>query len=140
MKIGHNVCEFLVSQLKAGLIPASFLPLQSGVGNIANAVLGCLGSSPDIPAFQMYTEVVQDAVIELMKGGKCTFASSCSLTVSDAKLEEVFNNIKFFHDKILLRPGEITNNPEVVRRLGLITINTALEADIFGNVNSTGMS
>ena len=137
MKIGHNVCEFLVSQLKAGLIPASFLPLQSGVGNIANAVLGCLGSSPDIPAFQMYTEVVQDAVIELMKGGKCTFASSCSLTVSDAKLEEVFNNIKFFHDKILLRPGEITNNPEVVRRLGLITINTALEADIFGNVNST---
>ena len=58
MKIGHNVCEFLVSQLKAGLIPASFLPLQSGVGNIANAVLGCLGSSPDIPAFQMYTEVV----------------------------------------------------------------------------------
>ena len=38
---------------------------------------------------------------------------------------------------MVLRPGEISNNPEIVRRLGIITINTALEADIFGNVNST---
>ena len=137
MKIGNNVCNFLAQQLKSGLIPPQFLPLQSGVGNIANAVLACLGSNPDIPAFEMYTEVVQDAVIDLMKEGKCKFASSCSLTVSDDKLNEVFQNIGFFHDKIILRPGEITNNPEVVRRLGLITMNTALEADIFGNVNST---
>ena len=137
MKIGNNVCNFLAQQLKSGLIPPQFLPLQSGVGNIANAVLACLGSNPDIPAFEMYTEVVQDAVIDLMKEGKCKFASSCSVTVSDDKLNEVFQNIGFFHDKIILRPGEITNNPEVVRRLGLITMNTALEADIFGNVNST---
>ena len=137
MKIGNNVCNFLAQQLKSGLIPPQFLPLPSCVGNIANAVLACLGSNPDIPAFEMYTEVVQDAVIDLMKEGKCKFASSCSLTVSDDKLNEVFQNIGFFHDKIILRPGEITNNPEVVRRLGLITMNTALEADIFGNVNST---
>ena len=43
----------------------------------------------------------------------------------------------FFHDKILLRPAEISNNPEVIRRLGVIAMNTALEADIFGCVNST---
>lgn len=36
-----------------------------------------------------------------------------------------------------MRPEEISNNPEVVRRLGLITINTAIEFDLFGNVNST---
>mgnify|MGYP001529156451 CR=1 FL=1 len=136
-KIGQNVADFLAADMKRGIIPPSFLPLQSGVGNIANAVLACLGSNPDIPAFEMYTEVVQDAVIDLMKEGKCKFASSCSLTVSDDKLNEVFQNIGFFHDKIILRPGEITNNPDVVRRLGLITMNTALEADIFGNVNST---
>ena len=137
MKIGSNVCDFLVSQLKAGLIPPQFLPLQSGVGNIANAVLGCLGSNPDIPAFEMYTEVIQDAVIDLMKEGKCKFASCCSMTISDDKQNEVFQNIKFFHDKVIMRPGEISNNPEVARRLGLIAINTALEADIFGNINST---
>ena len=38
---------------------------------------------------------------------------------------------------MLLRPQEITNNPEVVRRIGIVSINTALEADIFGNINST---
>lgn len=136
-RIGHNVCEFLVSQLKCGLIPKEFLPLQSGVGNIANAVLAQLGDSADIPAFEMYTEVVQDAAMELMFQGKCKFASSCALTVSDDMLNRIFDNIQFFHDRLILRPGEITNNPEIVRRLGLITMNTALEADIFGNINST---
>lgn len=85
----------------------------------------------------MYTEVIQDAVIGLMKTGKCKFASGCSLTVSPAVLDEIYKDIDFFRDKIVLRPGEISNSPEVVRRLGLITINTALEADIFGNINST---
>ncbi len=137
LKIGDNVSNFLASQLKSGLIPAQFLPLQSGVGNIANAVLGCLEKNPDIPNFAMYTEVIQDSVIDLMKSGKCTFASGCSLTVSNPVLDEFYNNIDFFRDKVMLRPGEISNNPEIVRRLGLITINTALEADIFGNINST---
>ena len=137
MKIGQNVSDFLTSQLKAGLIPPEFLPLQSGVGNIANAVLGCLGENPHIPPFQMYTEVVQDAVIGLIREGRCTFASSCSLTVSDKVMQQVYGDLDFFRDKLVLRPGEISNNPELVRRMGLITINTALEADIFGNVNST---
>ncbi len=74
---------------------------------------------------------------QLMEKGKCRFASTCSMTFSDAKMTEVFNNIDFFRDKILMRPGEISNSPEIVRRLGVITMNTALEADIFGNINST---
>lgn len=137
MAIGNNVANFLAAEIKAGRIPASFLPMQSGVGNVANAVLGALGSNKDIPAFNVYTEVIQDAVIELMREGRVTFASGCSLTVSNEVIDEIYNDLDFFKDKILLRPQEISNNPEVVRRLGLITINTALEADIFGNINST---
>jgi len=136
-KIGDNVATFLASQIANGTIPKEFLPLQSGVGNIANAVLASLGSNPDIPPFKMYTEVIQDAVIELMKDGHVTFASGCSLTISPSVLDEVYANFGFFRDKFILRPQEISNNPEIVRRLGLITVNTALEADIFGNVNST---
>lgn len=135
--IGNNVCNFLIHELRRGAIPPSFLPLQSGVGNVANAVLFGLGESNEVPAFDMYTEVIQDAVVDLMEHGKCRFASTCSLTFSDAKMAEVFNNIDFFRDKILIRPGEISNSPEIVRRLGVITMNTALEADIFGNINST---
>lgn len=136
-KIGENVATFLENEMKAGRIPAGFLPIQSGVGNIANAVLGALGENPHIPPFEMYTEVIQDAVIDLMKKGDVKYASGCSLTISAEKLEEVFADIDYFKKHVVLRPQEISNNPEVARRLGLITINTALEADIFGNINST---
>ena len=139
-KIGENVANFLLSELHRGIIPQEFLPLQSGVGNIANAVLGSLGKCDDIPAFSMFTEVIQNSVIDLMKNGRITFASGSSLTLSDDVLMDVYNDYDFFRDKLMLRPQEITNNPEVVRRLGVIAINTALEVDIFGNVNSTNVS
>ena len=140
MAIGNNVAKFLAGELEAGRIPKEFLPMQSGVGNVANAVLAAVGANKDIPAFNVYTEVIQDAVIALMKEGRVKFASGCSLSVSNEVIREIYTNLDFFKDKILLRPQEISNNPEVARRLGLITINTALEADIFGNINSTHVS
>lgn len=136
-RIGQNVASFLAAEVKSGRLPPGFLPLQSGVGNIANAVIGALGSNPGIPPFTMYTEVIQDSVIDLVKSGKCTFASGCSLTVSPTKLLEVYKNLEYFRSRIVLRPQEISNSPEIVRRLGLITVNTAIEVDLFGNVNST---
>jgi succinate CoA transferase len=136
-RIGENVAQFLAGEIRAERLPGSFLPLQSGVGNIANAVIGALGANPGIPPFMMYTEVIQDAVIDLIRSGKCTFASGCSLTVSQPKLKEVYADLEFFRPRMVLRPQEISNSPELVRRLGLITVNTAIEVDLFGNVNST---
>ena len=136
-RIGQNVADFLAADVKAGRIPSTFLPLQSGVGNIANAVLGALGRNPEIPAFEMYTEVLQDSVVDLIKQGRVKFGSTCSLTVTNECLRDIYDNMDFFRDKLVLRPSEISNNPEIVRRLGVISINTALEADIYGNVNST---
>ena len=136
-QIGSNVVRFLVSEYESGRLPKEFLPLQSGVGNVANAVLYDLGESTRLPNFMMYTEVIQDAVLELLKKGKCTFASTCSMTFSDQTEEELFRDLHYFHDKIVIRPAEISNNPEVIRRLGVIAMNTAIEADIFGSVNST---
>lgn len=136
-RISENICHFLASQLREGRIPKEFLPIQSGVGNVANAVLYGLGENPEIPQFEMYTEVIQDAVMYLMEQGRCKFASTCALTFSDDAMLHFMDNIDFFRDKVLMRPGEISNSPEIVRRLGLIAMNTALEADIFGNVNST---
>lgn len=135
--IGANVADFLAQEIKKGRLPKEFLPVQSGVGNIANAALYGLADHPGIPKFEMYTEVVQDAVMELMQKGKCTFASTCALAFSDETMLRFMDSINFFRDKLLMRPAEITNHPEVARRLGLIAINTALECDIYGNVNST---
>lgn len=138
-RIGMNVADFLSNELRKGRIPASFLPLQSGVGNIANAVLAALGGHKGIPDFEMYTEVIQDSVIQLMESGRIKFASGCSLTVSQEMLSHVYDNLDFFHERIVLRPQEISNSPEVARRLGIVSMNTALEVDLFGNVNSTNV-
>ena len=137
LAIGENVSNFLVGEIRAGRIPGSFLPVQSGVGNVANAVLGAMGANREIPVFDIYTEVIQDAAIKLMNEGRVNFASGCSLTVCREVLDDIYARLDYFKSKLLLRPQEITNSPEVVRRMGVITINTALEADIFGNINST---
>lgn len=136
-QIGNNVASFFVKEMAEGRMPKSFLPIQSGVGNIANAVLAAMGESKEIPDFEVYTEVIQDAVIDLMESGRIKFASGCSLTVSNPCIEKIYKNLDFFKERTVLRPSEISNNQEVVRRLGIIAINTALEADIFGNINST---
>ncbi|KAA6310650.1 Propionyl-CoA:succinate CoA transferase, partial [termite gut metagenome] len=126
-QIGVNVANFLAADMKRGIIPSTFLPLQSGVGNIANAVLGALGRDKTIPDFEMYTEVTQDSVIALMKEGRVKFGSTCSLSVSNEVLDEVYNNMDFFRNKMVIRPSEISNSPEIARRLGLISMNTAIE-------------
>ncbi len=136
-QIGNNVANFFIKEMAEGRMPKSFLPIQSGVGNIANAVLAAMGESKEIPDFEVYTEVIQDAVIDLMESGRIKFASGCSLTVSNPCIEKIYKNLDFFKERTVLRPSEISNNQEIVRRLGIIAINTALEADIFGNINST---
>lgn len=136
-RIGNNVADFFAAEMKAGRIPPHFLPIQSGVGNIANAVLASMGSNPDIPRFEVYTEVIQDAVLDMMQKGFISFASGCSLTVSNDALHQFYKDLDFFKNKLVLRPSEISNNPGVARRLGVIALNTAIEVDIFGSVNST---
>lgn len=136
-RIGANVAEFLAAERRAGRLPAEFLPVQSGVGDVANAVLGAMGEHPDIPVFEMYSEVLQDSVFALMRSGKIRFGSSVAITATKAQQLEIYANLPFYRRRIVLRPQEITNHPEVIRRLGVISINTAIECDVFGNVNST---
>lgn len=136
-KIADNVVNFLLNELKLGRIPAEFLPLQSGVGNINNAVMKRLGKNPAIPPFMMYSEVLQESVVGLLEEGKITGASASSLTVSPDSLEKIYDNMDFFANRIVLRPQEISNHPEIIRRLGIIALNVGLEFDIYGHANST---
>lgn len=139
-KIADNVINFILKEMEAKRIPPEFLPIQSGVGNIANAVMSNLGKSDKVPPFHMYTEVMQDSVVDLMRQGLVEGVSTTALTLSDEKMQEVYKDFDFFASRILLRPQEYSNNPGIVRRLGVITTNTALEVDIYGHVNSTHVS
>ena len=136
-QIGQNVADFLVANMKCGKIPPTFLNLQSGVGSGANAVLGALGHSTEVPNFNIYTEVLQDAPVQLMREGRVLSASACSLTVTNECMKGIYRDMDFFRDKLVLRPSEISNNPEVIARIGVCSLNTAIEVDLYGHVNST---
>ncbi len=136
-QIARHVIQFLLEEIKSGRIPKSLLPLQAGVGKIANGVMAALGRNSKIPAFTMYSEVFQNAMVDLMLSEKLIGASACSLTVTSDKLKQITDNLDFFIPRIVLRPQEISNHPGIIRRLGVIALNTALEMDIYGNVNSS---
>ena len=135
-RIAGHILEFLSWEVKKGRMPENLLPLQSGVGNIANAVLFGLEEGP-FEGLTSYTEVIQDGMVRLLKSGKLTCASATAFSLSPAMMDEVNANMSFYRDKIVLRPQDISNNPGVIRRLGVIAMNAMIEADIYGNVNST---
>ena len=131
-----HLIDFLNAEIKAGRMPENLLPLQSGVGSVANAVVSGLADSP-YSNLTVYTEVIQDGMFDLIDAGKLGFASGTSLTPSPDGLKRFYENIATYRDKIVLRPQELSNSPEIARRLGVIAMNTAIEFDIFGHVNST---
>ena len=135
-RIAAQIIDFFSHEVKAGRLPKNLLPLQSGVGNVANAVLMGLQDGP-FDDLTGYTEVLQDGMLDLIISGKMKSASATALSFSPDALQRFNDNIEFLRDKIVLRPMEITNNPELIRRLGVIGINAMIEADIYGNVNST---
>ena len=135
-RIAEQIIEFFEHEVKHGRLPENLLPLQSGVGNVANAVLAGLQHSrfENITGF---TEVLQDGMLDLLLSGKMASASATALSFSPDALQRFNDNIDFLRDKIILRAQEITNSPELIRRLGVIGMNAMIEADIYGNVNST---
>ncbi len=135
-RIAGHLLEFLEHEVQQHRLPERLLPLQSGVGNIANAVLLGLEEGP-FEGLTAYTEVIQDGMLDLMATGKLTSASATAFSLSPEGLEGLRANFDRFRDRLVLRSQEISNHPEVIRRLGCLAMNGMIEADIYGNVNST---
>ncbi len=136
LKMANYLIEFLEHEIKMGRIQKKLLPLQSGVGSVANAVLQGFKNSR-FSNLDFYTEVIQDTILELIDVGKVNIVSGAAITLSPVGLDKFYRDLKLYKEKIILRPQEISNSPEVIRRLGVIALNTAIEVDIFGNINST---
>lgn len=134
--IAGHLIELLDAEVAAGRLREGLLPLQSGVGNVANAVLAGLGESR-YQGLTAYTEVLQDGMLDLIDDGTIDFASATAFSLSAEGVERFNAGVQRYREHILLRPQEISNHPEVIRRLGVIACNGMIEADIYGNVNST---
>ena len=135
-RIAGHIIEFLQSEVALGRMPRELLPLQSGVGNIANAVMAGLNEGP-FNHLTAFTEVLQDGMLDMLRSGKLDSASATALSLSPAAMDDFVRNIDFYRERIVLRPQEMSNHPELIRRMGLIAMNAMIEADIYGNVNST---
>ena len=135
-KTASQIVNFLEREVKHNRLPQNLLPLQLEAGSVANAVLVGLLDSP-LENLDFYSEVIQDSVLDLIDSGKIKIASGTSLNLSEEGQQKFYSNLDRYKKKIILRPYEIINNPEIIRRLGSIAINTAIEVDIYGNVNST---
>ena len=134
--IAASIIDFLSHEMKMGRLPKEMLPIQSGVGNVANAVLAGLLTGP-FENLLGFTEVLQDGMLDLLRSGKMSRASATAISLSSGAYQDFEDNIDFYRDRIILRPQEISNHPELVRRLGVIAMNSMIEADIYGNINST---
>jgi acetyl-CoA hydrolase/succinyl-CoA:acetate CoA-transferase len=134
--IAEQVLDYVKHEMKKGRLPAN-VPWQSGVGDVANAVLSGFIEDDFFKGLNFYSEVLQDAILQLIDMGKVSIASGSAMTLSEKAREYFFQNLSRYKDNIVLRPVEISNAPEVIRRLGVVAINTAMEIDIYGQVNST---
>ena len=138
-RIAEHILEFFEEEVRLGHLTDRLLPIQAGIGKVANAVLtGFIDSN--FYDLTMFSEVLQDSAFDMMDAGKLSFASASSVTVSESCYDRVFNNLSKYRDKFVLRPQNISNTPGLIRRLGIIAINTAIEFDIYGNVNSESVA
>lgn len=134
--IAGHLLDFFDTEVAAGRMPQNLFPLQSGVGNIANAVLAGLLDS-HYENLTSYTEVIQDGMVDLIDAGKITVASGTAFSLSPDMAHHMNEHARDYRRKIILRPQDVSNHPEVIRRQLVIACNAMIEADIYGNVNST---
>ena len=135
-QIAGNFLEFLEAEVAAGRLTYDRFIMQSGVGNVPNAVMAGLLDSK-FEKITAYTEVVQDGMLDLIDAGKMTVASATSFALSPEYADKMNREAKKYREHLVLRPLQISNSPEVIRRMGLIASNGMIEADIYGNINST---
>ncbi|KND04329.1 acetyl-CoA hydrolase [Spizellomyces punctatus DAOM BR117] len=134
--IASHLLEFFNHEIRHGRLPTSLLPLQSGIGNIANAVIGGLADGP-FNNVTVWTEVIQDTFLRFFDKGNLKFATATSVRFSPEGFEKFYKNWDRYYDKLLLRSQQVSNSPEIIRRLGVIAMNTPVEVDIYGHGNST---
>jgi acetyl-CoA hydrolase len=132
LKIADYLMDFLQEEIKAGRLNEKKQPFQSGTGSIANGVIEGLAKAP-FKDLTLYTEALQTPFIEMIGSGKVRAAST-----TQAYWDDTFDrDFDFYKKRIVLRQQFVSNSPEVIRRLGVVSMNTPIEFDIYGHVNSS---
>jgi succinyl-CoA:acetate CoA-transferase len=139
--IAKNLVNFLNGELNRSAVFDERVHMQFGVGSLGNALLGALNNM-NLSGRELvyFGEVIQDGLLDLLREGRVAGASATSLALSTEGQDELFDNIEQYAENVVLRPGDISNNPALIDRFGVIAVNSAIEVDVYGHINSTHLS
>jgi len=131
-KITWHLFRFLENEYGSDVV---LPPIQTGFGDLADSIAHAFQKS-NFKDLKFFCGGVTEPVMELLASGKASAVSTGGLGMSD-RVVEILGNTSDLADKLVIRNGDITNSPEVISRLGLIALNSGIEIDIYGNVNSS---
>lgn len=133
-------------ELKIGKNTAKLIPnratIQVGVGKIADSVLLSL---IDKEGLGIHSGSITDAIMDLMKVGVITnehkeinrFKTVCTTLTGTEKLYQFAHE----NENVELYPADYTHNDAIISRLtNFHSVNSALEVDLFGQVNAEQVS
>jgi len=134
--VADHLLEFLKNEVSHGRLTPSLLPLQLGIGSIPTAFTAELVRSP-FTDLQIFSGSIGDGILDLIDAGKIKSVSTSALYFSQNGFKRFYEALDRYKHYTVLRPVEVADCPELISRLGVISINGALEVDLYGNVNST---
>ncbi|MCG3109079.1 hypothetical protein L3N51_01369 [Metallosphaera sp. J1] len=136
-KISDNILQFLSQEIKKGfsreLYERGDLILQPGAGSLSSKLeerLSQFGLRVDVWA-------------ETLPVKWALHAGDYAKHVSSSALFALHGEEKYLHEfyetrdfkNVILRGQNVTNNPEVIQRLNLVSILQAINVDVYGNAN-----
>jgi succinyl-CoA:acetate CoA-transferase len=136
--IAGNLGGFLEREVERSPLFEESLRMQFGVGSLGNALMGALADA-DVGDRDLvyFGEVIQDGLLDLLDGGDLRVASATSLALSAEGQQRLFEDAERYAEDVVLRPAELSNRPELIDRFGVVAVNSAVEVDLYGHVNST---
>ena len=133
-EIDKKVAELIVEEIPNGAC------LQLGIGGMPN-VVGMMIAESDLKDLGVHTEMYVDAFVDISMQGKINGSKKSldrgrqvyALAAGTNKLYDFINN----NPSVAGFPVNYTNDPYVIGQLdNFISINNAVEIDLYGQVNS----
>ncbi len=130
--------EFVEDEVERNPLLEDFVSFEVGVGSLGDAVSRSLADVEfgDLDV-HLYSEVLQDGVLDLLDDGVLKEASAMSMVLSEDGKQQVFDDIERYAEDVVLRPLSVSNDADAIRRFHVVAVNAAVEVDIYGNVNSS---